>query len=448
MMPAVADAEPEDPLVGATLAETYRVERRIAEGGMGRLYEALHVRVGIKLAIKALRPSSGPRAAAIERVRREARAMASIDSPHVVRVHDVVPGLDGMPCIVTELLEGEDLGARLARERKLPVPDAVRIIRAVASGLAEAHRRGVLHRDVKPSNVFLTRDGGVKLIDFGVAKLEEAAATLTHAGAFLGTPAYMAREQAAAASKADERSDIYSLGAVLYHALSGQPPYGDLDATQTLGHLLRGEPPRLSAMSATVPEALVAIVEKAMARDPVDRFATADAFAAALAPFEAGGPAPDAEQAARWLRPRAAGSVLVASLLLSLWSAAMCAQIAAALELAASWPEWALVLYRAVPGVVLVLASISGARSLAARWRSAPRVRALADGLRRAVWTTAAALGAVTTIEAACRLYPEQLGAQLLEVSARELALGSLSGSLLLGASVAAIMARLSRSLD
>ena len=436
-MSLAADTEPDDPLLGVTLAETYRIERQLAEGGMGRLYEATHLRLGMKVAVKALHQMGGARTEAIERARREARAMASLASGHVVRIFDVVPGPDGRPCLVTELLVGEDLGQRLAREGKIDVAEAIRIAKATGEGLAEAHRRRVLHRDIKPSNVFITTEGDVKLIDFGVAKLEDSGA-LTHAGAFLGTPAYMSPEQAASASGVDERSDIYGLGAVLYHMLSGRPPYGELDATQTLTRLLGGEPPRLTALDGSVSEGLAALIEKAMSRDPDDRFANVLELTRELGRFERGAGDPAAEREARWLRPATVTTVLATAVLTALWSAALCASLGTVTGAFESWPEWALVLYRTLPAVVLVFGLVSGVRSLVGRWRSAPRVRALLAGLRRTAWISAGALGVFATARTAIHLYPVELG-----VSGSEVEVGALLGAVLVAATVAAIGARL-----
>jgi serine/threonine-protein kinase len=437
-----ADGSSTDALLGAVLAGSYRIDRKLAEGGMGVLYEATHERLEMKVAVKTLQHDRAHKPEAVERARREALALASLASPNVVRIFDFVSAPDGRPCLVTELLTGEDLGERLTREKKLPAKDAVRIARSTAVGLSEAHRRGVLHRDLKPSNVFLTTDGGVKLIDFGVAKLDEETGSLTHAGAFLGTPAYMSPEQAAHASKVDERSDVYGVGAVLYHALSGRPPYGaDLDATQTLMQLLGGEPPRLSSVARAVPEGLAAIVEKAMSRDPKDRYATATEFATALDGFDAAGPDAAAESEARLARPGAIVAAIGSAVLAALWSAAVCVEVAHVLDGFARWPAWTLVLYRTLPALVLSFGLITGVRAVWNRWRSGPRIQALLVGLRRTVWISAAALGVFGTARIAVTLYPIELGLDETEVG-----LWSLVGAVLLAATLAAIGARLKRT--
>ena len=435
--PVVAEEVDADPLIGSLLAGTYQIERLVAEGCMGRLYEGTHTRLGMPVAVKTLLELRGGRPEAIERAEREARAMASIMSPFVARVLDMVRTPDGRPCLVTELLEGEDLEHRLARDGKLPAPEAARIARDVARGLAVAHEAKVLHRDIKPSNVFLTSDGQVKVLDFGVAKLEGTQG-LTHAGAFIGTPAYMSPEQAASASDVDERSDVYGIGALLYHMLSGQAPYGDLDATQTLTRLLQGEPPRLSAHDASVPEGLASIVEHAMSRERDDRFASARELADALAPYALEGGPPAAERAARWLRPKAVLAVLSATALTGLWAAALLYEIARVVGAFEVWPEWALLVWRVTPLVALSISFAFGVRSLVARWRSAPRVRALLSGLRRTVWIAAAALGALEATRLAAGLY--ELGTGMGAAEETILSLGLAAGVAVVAAAVAARM--------
>ncbi len=405
-----SDPDGEDPLLGAVLAGTYRINRLVAEGGMGRLYAGVHQRLGMDVAVKVLLELRGNRPEAIERAEREARAMADIVSPHVARVMDLVRTPDGRPCLVTELLHGSDLEQRLAKEGKLGVQEAARIARDVCRGLAAAHANGVLHRDIKPSNVFLTEKGHVKLLDFGVAKLE-GSHTLTHAGAFIGTPAYMSPEQATSPSDVDERSEVYGIGAVLYHMLSGQPPYGELDATQTLTRLLRGEPPRLTGLLSSVPAGLAEVVERAMSRTQSDRFASVDELAAALDPYARGEQDSQVEKGARWLRPRALVAVVASTIVAGLWAAALAFEIGQAAGAFEYWPEAALVALRAAPIAAILVAGVLAVRSLVTRWRSAPRVEALVVNLRRTVWIAIAALGVMQAAQPAVALF--QIGSGL-----------------------------------
>lgn len=408
--PPAESAAEEDALLGAVLAGTYRIERVVAEGGMGRLYGGVHERLAMPVAVKVLLELRGGRPEAIERAEREARAMASLTSPHVARVLDLVRTPDGRPCLVTELLSGEDLSTRIEREKKIAPQDAARIAREMCLGLADAHAQGVLHRDIKPSNVFLTKSGVAKVLDFGVAKLE-GTNTLTHAGAFLGTPAYMSPEQASSPSDVDERSEVYAVGAVLYHMLSGQPPYGGLDATQTLTRLLRGEPPRLGGIATSVPEALAALVERAMSRDPKDRFESMRAMADALAAHaNPGAVTRSAEPDAKWLRSKAILAVVASAIVAGLWTAGLVYHIGDALGAFDRWPEWGIWLLRVIPAFAIVVTGIWAVRELVSRWRSAPRVEGLVAGLRRTLWVGVAALGVFEAARLSAALFGRRTG--------------------------------------
>ncbi len=273
-----------DPLVGGVIGSSYRIERRLADGGMGRLYQASHTRLPRKLAVKVLHEPHAHRPEAVRRFEREASALARLDHPHVLGIIDFVRTADGRGAIVTPLLEGESLEARLARDGRLDPEEALRLAREMCDGVAAAHREGIVHRDLKPSNVFLVerdeRDrAAVKLLDFGVAKLSND--DMTRAGVVLGTPAYMAPEQARRSSDVDERADVYAIGAVLYRMLAGSPPYEGDDAASILAQVLAGPARRLGTHGA-FSEAIEAIVERAMARDPDERFPSARALARAL----------------------------------------------------------------------------------------------------------------------------------------------------------------------
>jgi len=278
--PAIVRA---DPLVGAVLDRTYRVEAPLARGGMGALYRGTHARLDRPVAIKVLAAAFAGSDTARRRFRREARALARLRSPHVVDVLDVLEAPDGRPVLVTELLDGEDLGQRIERTGALSIPEALAVAAQLADALAVAHAAGVVHRDIKPSNVFLcqTADDSIvlKLLDFGVARLEDDAA-ITKTGVALGTPLYMAPEQVRKASAADARSDVYGAGAVLYHALAGKAPYPGGNATEALARVLDGPPPPPSRCRPDLPFAVEELVLRAMAREPGARFVDAMSFGA------------------------------------------------------------------------------------------------------------------------------------------------------------------------
>lgn len=277
-----------DPLVGLLLGNSYRIDRAVARGGMGRLYQATHTRLPRLVAVKVLHEPHAQKKDAVKRFEREASALARIDSPHVVPVIDFVRTPDGRGAIVTPLLEGDDLQSVLERGPLAPIA-AAKIAIEICRGLAAAHRVGVVHRDLKPSNVFLSTDGEIpvaKILDFGVAKLGED--EMTRTGVVLGTPAYMSPEQASGSSRVDARADIYGVGAVLYRMLSGRMPFEGEDAAHTLALLLESGPRRMTSLR-EVPLALERIVERAMARQPEERFRTATELSTALEEFVSAG---------------------------------------------------------------------------------------------------------------------------------------------------------------
>ncbi|MEY4512994.1 MAG: hypothetical protein RLZZ450_5116, partial [Pseudomonadota bacterium] len=283
---------PLDPLIGEVLSGAYRIERVLGEGAMGKLYEAGHLRLDRRFAVKVLHVPLAKRDDMRARFDREARVMSRIKSDHVVDVIDVAVAPDGRACIVTELLDGVDLERHLTlRGDKLPIAEAVYLMRQCLRGLSAAHALGVVHRDLKPSNLFLARDAGervtLKVLDFGVAK-NGGDSELTAAGMVMGTPAYMAPEQARGARFADARSDLYAVGAVLYRLLTGRAPYEETDVNATLIRLMQEAPERPTTHDRSIPPALEAMIEQAMARDPAARFQNAAAFDAALAVFDTG----------------------------------------------------------------------------------------------------------------------------------------------------------------
>ncbi len=277
-----------DPLIGTVLGRTYKLSRPLGQGGMARLYEAEHLRVNARFAVKIIHDELAREPSLLARFEREAHAAGRIRSEHVVRLIDVLRTQDDRPCIVSELLEGEDLQARLDRVGKLPVAEAIPIARQICRGVAAAHAAGIVHRDLKPSNVFLCQREGaplVKVFDFGIAKMEDDE-KLTRTGAVIGTAAYMAPEQARRAADAGPLADVYAVGAILYHMLCGQPPYGSLPAVSRFALLLNEEPARPRSIEASIPQGVEAVIQHAMARDPASRVASAVDLDRQLAVFD------------------------------------------------------------------------------------------------------------------------------------------------------------------
>ena len=264
------------------LTDRYELGPLLGSGGMARVYSAHDRRLDRQVAVKLVRDELLADAASHQRLLTEARAVARLHHPNAVAVYDVGED-DGRTYIVMELVEGRTLQERLRDEASLPVVEAVEIGARVLDALRAAHVRGLVHRDVKPSNILLPDEGGVKLADFGIAKVRDAASTgvTTTRGIVVGTPRYLAPEQAAGAS-ASPAGDIYALGVVLYEALAGSAPFdGDTAMAVALAHRLDPIPP-LRERAPQVPAHVAAAVERALAKDPADRFADAEAMRRAL----------------------------------------------------------------------------------------------------------------------------------------------------------------------
>jgi len=270
-------------LVGEVLG-SYRITEELSSGGMGTIYRAQHELLARPAAVKVLRAGmTGPDA--IGRFFTEARAASAIRHPNIVEVFDFGYTGDGSAFLAMELLEGESLKTRLAKRGALPEPAAVELAKGIASALAAAHGKGIFHRDLKPDNVFVIAGDRPKLVDFGVAKLTDRGGghTPTVDGAILGTPSYMAPEQARAASAVDHRADLYSLGCMLYEMVAGEPPFvGKTTGELIAMHLMQDpEPPR--ARGAKISAALEAVILRLLQKEPEARYASADEVIAALA---------------------------------------------------------------------------------------------------------------------------------------------------------------------
>jgi serine/threonine-protein kinase len=265
----------------AALAHRYAIEREVGSGGMATVYLAHDLRHDRQVAIKVLQPDL---AAALgpDRFHREIKTTAQLNHPHILPLLDSGEA-DGLLYYVMPFVEGESLRERLEREKQLPIEDAVEIARTVAAALSYAHSHDVLHRDVKPENILLS-GGEAVVADFGIARAitEAGGDRLTETGISIGTPAYMSPEQAVGEQEIDGRSDIYSLGCVLYETLVGEPPFTGPSAQAVIAKCVSEPVPKITTLRETVPASVEAAINSALAKSPADRFATALQFAEAL----------------------------------------------------------------------------------------------------------------------------------------------------------------------
>jgi hypothetical protein len=265
----------------AGLSDRYTIDREVGQGGMARVVLAEDRKHHRPVAIKVMRPEVAD-ALGPARFLREIEIAARLSHPHILPLHDSGE-TDGLLYYVMPFVEGESLRERLTRERQLPLDDALRITREAASALAYAHAQGVVHRDIKPENILLSA-GHAVVSDFGIARAVSAAAAdrLTQTGIALGTAAYMSPEQATGERDIDGRSDVYSLGCVLYEMIAGEPPFFGPNVQAMIARRLSGPAPSLGELRDAIPERLEWAVRKALARVPADRFSTAEQFAAAI----------------------------------------------------------------------------------------------------------------------------------------------------------------------
>ena len=281
------------PLQGSSLADTtaslrealrdrYTLERELGRGGMATVYLAQDVKherpVALKVLLPELAASLGP-----DRFQREIKLAARLQHPHILTVHDSGETA-GQLWFTMPYVEGESLRDRLRRERQLGVEDALRITREAAAALDYAHRHGVIHRDIKPENILLTAEGDTLVADFGIARALGGDERLTQTGMSVGTPAYMSPEQASGEKTIDARTDVYSLGAVLYELLAGEPQYTGPTAQAIILKRFTEPVPSVRRGRPSVPEAVDQAIQRALAPVPGDRFATAAEFARALQP--------------------------------------------------------------------------------------------------------------------------------------------------------------------
>ena len=286
-------------LVGQVLADRYRIVRLLGEGGMGQVYEAQHLNINKRFAIKMLRPEVIGSPQSLQRFRQEAWAASSIGHENIVEIDDFATLPSGQVYLAMEFLDGQSLAERIRDGQPLAQADAVAVMIAVAHGLAAAHDKGIVHRDMKPENIFLARKGGravAKILDFGIAKMtgSEESAHLTRTGAIFGTPLYMSPEQAKG-KPADARADVYAVGVILYELLTGSVPFGGESSVEILSQHIGALPLPLSQVAAdrAIAPALEELVLRALEKEPAARLSSMAELAQGLEAVAATLPQPD-----------------------------------------------------------------------------------------------------------------------------------------------------------
>ncbi|MBW2263793.1 MAG: serine/threonine protein kinase, partial [Deltaproteobacteria bacterium] len=281
-------------LTGQRIADRYDVIRLLGEGGMGQVYEARHVALDKQVAIKFLFMELAEDEELLARFRREARITAALRHANIVEVMDFGVTDEGLPWLVMEYLAGESLQEILEREERLSIPAARKIMAQMLSGLAEAHAQSIIHRDLKPDNVYLDEIKGqgtvVKLLDFGISKItdrdEKENLQLTKTGVVMGTPNYMSPEHVMGSADLDVRADIYACGTILFEMLTGRRPFEGETHNEVVVRIMGDPIPDMTSLRSDIPQTLVDIVLKALAREREGRFSTAEEFSEALEVFD------------------------------------------------------------------------------------------------------------------------------------------------------------------
>jgi len=277
--PAPSPSPKKEPFEGR-LFGPYRLTRLVGKGGMGAVFEAEHSETHERVAVKVLAEQFAKIPDVAKRFKREASAGGRLDHPNIAAVHDI-DRQDQFYYIVSEFVDGSPLEKVILKDKRLTPDRAVGILRQVLSGLQHAHERGIIHRDIKPGNVLLTSDGQAKLIDFGIAKDEEARTVLTMAGTVLGSPSYMSPEQAQG-EEIGPATDLYSAGVLLFVLLTGRKPFEGRNLVETLSKHVKEPVPSLTSLQRDIPEALERVVHRMMAKDPAKRYPSAEATIEAL----------------------------------------------------------------------------------------------------------------------------------------------------------------------
>ncbi|MEO5770168.1 MAG: serine/threonine-protein kinase [Polyangia bacterium] len=305
-------------LIGTVLGGAYKITSLIGQGGMGAVYEGVQLRLERRVAIKLMARELSTNAEAIARFRREAEVTSQLGHPHIVQVFDFGEAPTGEPYLVMEFLEGEDLEKRLARVGRVSAAAASHIVRQIASALSATHAKGIVHRDLKPANVFLLSVEGetdfVKVVDFGISKVRAAATKLTAALAVMGTPNYMAPEQAEGRiDEIDHRTDQWALASIAYELVAGRPPFIGDNIAALLYQVLHQAPPPLASLNPGLPRQVEDVLRRALSKEQIGRFATMTEFSRAFESAASGrepavAPAPPEAQAAMARAPTMASS--------------------------------------------------------------------------------------------------------------------------------------------
>jgi eukaryotic-like serine/threonine-protein kinase len=284
-------SSPREPstLVGTVFQGKYELVKPLAAGAMGTVYEARHLALQRRFAVKVLSIDSAQQADALPRFKREAELASAIGHPNIVDIVDIDRTQDDQWYIVMELLQGQELRERMFRARRLPLDEVVSIARQLGSAVDAAHAQGIVHRDLKPENIFVldSKDPEaeitVKIVDFGISKVRNADTALTRPGEVIGTPFYMSPEQARGDRTIDHRADLFALGAVFYEALTGTAPFQGATPNAVLRSILLDDLPPPKEMNSDLSDAVCRVLEKALAKDPDERFQTGAQLAEALA---------------------------------------------------------------------------------------------------------------------------------------------------------------------
>lgn len=303
------DAETDD-LLGVTLNERYEVTAKLGQGGMGAVYEAKHIVIGKRVALKVLLDKHAEKDQSVARLKQEARLASSIGHENIIDITDFGTTDTGRTFVVMEYLQGESLGSLIARQGRLESQRAIHIAKQIASALAAAHNKGIVHRDIKPENIFVVpRDDEdfVKVLDFGISKSlvpDDEDVRLTQTGMVLGTPLYMSPEQAQGDDDLDHRIDVYALGVILYEAITGEVPFQGKNYLNILTQVISDEPKAASEYVSDIDHNLESVICKAMAKGRDDRYQSMEEFASDLSNLDLIDPKSTSSRitAARWRR--------------------------------------------------------------------------------------------------------------------------------------------------